>query len=187
MLPTQILLNNLLYDLSQITIPTDNVDDEFVRTPAPMGHRLRSATSCSCVGPVSSIYDFLDVLRAPPLLPRVARRLFHTGWFVESLATQTLVIFVIRTMRNPLRSRPSLALMLTTLTVVAVGCVLPFTPLAEWLGFEPLPGAFFAFLIAATFTYLALVEVAKRWLSRQAHHVHGGEPIAPRAHDFIAR
>jgi Mg2+-importing ATPase len=90
--------------------------------------------------------------------------LFHTGWFVESLATQTLVLFVIRTPRNPLTSRPSLPLVITTVAIVIVGVSLPYSPLAGVLGFEPLPAAYFLFLTSATLTYLALVEMAKRYL-----------------------
>jgi Mg2+-importing ATPase len=89
---------------------------------------------------------------------------FHTGWFVESLATQTLVLFVIRTSKNPLRSRPSRPLSATCLAVVAIGIYLPFSPLAGMLGFTPLPAAYFAFLAIATGAYLLLVEVAKRRL-----------------------
>jgi Mg2+-importing ATPase len=102
-------------------------------------------------------FVLLGVFAAPAAL-------FHTGWFVESLATQTLVLFVIRTARNPLRGRPSPWLTATTLMVVVVECVLPFTPLAPALGFVPLPPAFFVLLAAATVTYLALVEVVKRRL-----------------------
>lgn len=115
------------------------------------------------IGPISSVYDFLTfwvlltVFAAPAAL-------FQTGWFVESLATQTLVLFVIRTARNPLRSRPSGWLTATTLLVAAVGCLLPFTPLAPALGFVPLPPAYFMFLVAAIVTYLALVEAVKRRL-----------------------
>lgn len=93
--------------------------------------------------------------------------LFHTGWFVESLATQTLVLFVIRTAGNPLRSRPSRPLTITTLLIVLVGIILPFTPLAGYLGFTPLPGLYFLFLVAMTVTYLLLVEVVKRRLMRR--------------------
>lgn len=93
-----------------------------------------------------------------------AAALFHTGWFVESLATQTLVLFVIRTAGNPWRSRPSLPLAVTTVLMVLIGLVLPFTPLAPVLGFVPLPGTYFLFLAGATLTYLALVELVKRRL-----------------------
>jgi Mg2+-importing ATPase len=89
---------------------------------------------------------------------------FHTGWFVESLATQTLVLFVIRTAKNPLRSRPSKALTATTLLIVAVGTAIPYTPFGRTLGFTPLPLVYFLFLALATLTYLLLVEIAKRRL-----------------------
>ena len=90
--------------------------------------------------------------------------LFHTGWFVESLATQTLVLFIIRTAGNPLRSRPSVALTTTTILIVMVGVLLPFTSLAPTLGFVPLPGSYFVFLTGVTVTYLVFVEIVKRRL-----------------------
>jgi len=164
MLPTQILLNNFLYDFAQVTIPTDNVDETFMQKP----RKWNIATIRDfmlVIGPISSVYDFLtfyvllNVFHASPTL-------FHTGWFVESLATQTLVIFVIRTAGNPLLSRPSPALAATTLLVVVIGILLPFSPLTGSLGFVPLPGGFFAFLAAVTITYLLLVEMAKRRLMR---------------------
>ena len=93
--------------------------------------------------------------------------LFHTGWFVESLATQTLVLFIIRTAGNPLRSRPSLPLTITVLLIVACGMLLPYTPLAAPLGFTPLPALYFLFLAGMIVTYLLLVEVVKRWLMRR--------------------
>ncbi len=95
--------------------------------------------------------------------------LFHTGWFVESLATQTLVLFIIRTAGNPLRSRPSLPLTITTLLMVAIGIILPYTPLAGDLGFTPLPGLHFLFLAGMTITYLLLVELVKRRLMRRLY------------------
>jgi Mg2+-importing ATPase len=162
MLPTQILLNNFLYDLAQVTIPTDNVDQTFIRKPRRWDIRLIRHFMLY-IGPISSLYDFLTFYALLKVF-HASERLFHTGWFVESLATQTLVIFVIRTAGNPLRSRPSAALSATTLLIVLVGVTLPFTPLAGWLGFTPLPAGFFLFLIAATGTYLLLVEIFKRRL-----------------------
>jgi P-type Mg2+ transporter len=165
MLPVQILLNNFLYDLAQITIPADNVDPSFIRKPHRWDIALIRRFMIG-VGPVSSIYDFLTfyvllhVLHAPEAV-------FHTGWFVESLATQTLVIFVIRTATSPLKSRPSRPLLVTTLAIVAVGLVLPFLPGAALLGFVPLPASFFLFLAGATLTYLVLVELVKRALFRK--------------------
>ena len=118
------------------------------------------------IGPISSLFDFLTFLCCFAT-SGATESLFHTGWFVESLATQTLVLFVIRTMGNPLRSRPSRGLTITTLAVVAVGVVLPMTPLAQWLGFTRLPGSYFVFLIPVTLAYLGAVEIAKRRLVRR--------------------
>ncbi len=165
MLPTQILLNNFLYDLSQVTIPTDHVDESYIIKPRRWDIKL-IRDFMLFIGPVSSIFDFLtffimlQVFHAPAAL-------FHTGWFVESLATQTLVLFIIRTAGNPLRSRPSLPLTVTVLLVVASGMLLPFTPLAAPLGFTPLPALYFLFLAGMIVTYLLLVEVVKRWLMRR--------------------
>jgi P-type Mg2+ transporter len=165
MLPTQILLNNFLYDLAQITIPTDNVDDAFIRTPQRWNIGIIQRFMV-VIGPISSIYDFLT-FGVLLWVFRASEALFQTGWFVESLATQTLVLFVIRTAGNPLRSRPSLPLAVTTVLVVLIGVILPFTPLAPTLGLVPLPGAYFVFLGGVTMTYLVLVELVKRRLMRK--------------------
>jgi Mg2+-importing ATPase len=162
MLPTQILLNNLLYDVSQITIPTDRVDASWTRKP----HRsdiVLIRRFMVFIGPISSAFDLLTffvllrVFHADP-------KFFQTGWFVESLCTQTLVLFVIRTYERPWRSRPSAALAVTVLGIAAVGMVIPATPLAPVLGFVALPASYFAFVLVATVAYLAAVEVAKRAL-----------------------
>jgi P-type Mg2+ transporter len=165
MLPTQILLNNFLYDLAQVTIPTDNVDPSFIQKPQRWNIGL-IRDFMVFIGPISSIYDFLTFFMMLWVF-QASAPLFHTGWFVESLATQTLVLFIIRTASNPLRSRPSLPLALTTLTVVALGIILPYTPLAVDLGFTPLPGLYFLFLAGMTITYLLLVELVKRRLMRR--------------------
>jgi Mg2+-importing ATPase len=165
MLPTQILLNNFLYDLAQVTIPTDNVDEAFIRTPQRWNIGIIQRFMV-VIGPISSIYDFLT-FGVLLWVFRASEALFQTGWFVESLATQTLVLFVIRTAGNPLRSRPSLPLAVTTVLVVLVGVLLPFTPLAATIGFVPLPGAYFVFLGGVTLTYLVLVELVKRRLMRK--------------------
>ncbi|HET8851010.1 MAG TPA: HAD-IC family P-type ATPase [Ktedonobacteraceae bacterium] len=165
MLPTQILLNNFLYDLSQVTIPTDNVDATFIQKPQHWNIKL-IRDFMVFIGPISSIFDFLTFLVMLAVF-HAAEPLFHTGWFVESLATQTLVLFIIRTSGNPLRSRPSLPLTITVLTVVAFGLILPFTPLAGPLRFVPLPGPYFLFLAGAVLIYLLLVEVVKRLLMRR--------------------
>ena len=122
MLPIQILLNNFLYDLSQVTIPTDHVDDDYIRRPQRWDMRFIRRFML-VIGPVSSVFDFLTFFLLSG--PRRGRGLFQTGWFMESLATQTLVIFVIRTRGNPLRSRPSLPLALTSVLVVVTGLHAP--------------------------------------------------------------
>jgi Mg2+-importing ATPase len=160
MLSTQILLNNFLYDTAQIMIPTDNVDASYLRRPQRWDVRL-IRNFMIFIGPISSLYDFLTFYVLLHFFHATAP-LFHTGWFVESLATQTLVVFVIRTAGNPLRSRPSMWLTLNTLVIVAVGIVLPVSPFAGLLGFTRLPAPYFLFLIVSTLTYLLLVEVAKR-------------------------
>ncbi|HYM60932.1 MAG TPA: magnesium-translocating P-type ATPase [Thermoanaerobaculia bacterium] len=167
MLPTQILLNNFLYDSSQISIPGDNVDSALLRRPKrwQIGFIVRFMT---IIGPISSIYDFLTfaillwVFHASSNAP-----LFHTGWFVESLATQTLVVFVIRTAGNPLKSRPSLALLISVLAIVAIATVLPYTPLGTLLRFVPLPAGLLGAIAALALTYLLLVQAVKSWFYRR--------------------
>jgi P-type Mg2+ transporter len=162
MLPTQILLNNFLYDLAQITIPTDSVDPNYLRKPQRWNISL-IRNFMILIGPISSIYDFLTFFVLLKYL-HASQAEFHTGWFVESLATQTLVLFVIRTFGNSWKSRPSLPLVATVLGVVIAGLFIPFSPVANVLGFTALPAPFFFFLVAATTAYLAMVEVAKRRL-----------------------
>ncbi|MBZ5500714.1 MAG: magnesium-translocating P-type ATPase [Acidobacteriia bacterium] len=166
MLPTQILLNNFLYDTAQITIPSDRVDDQYIRGPRRWNMTL-VRNFMIFIGPISSVYDFLTFYVLLHFF-HAGQAEFHTGWFVESLATQTLVLFVIRTMRNPLKSRPSIPLAVTTVLIVAIGIAIPFSPLAGRLGFTPLPGPFFAFLAVSTVTYLLFVELAKRLLFARA-------------------
>jgi P-type Mg2+ transporter len=169
MLPSQILLNNLLYDAGQLAIPTDRVDPEVLARPAAwdIGFVRRFM---SVFGPVSSIFDFLTFLVLLRVL-HAGHTQFRSGWFVESLATQTLVVYVIRTRRVPfLRSRPSLPMLVTPVTCALIGAALPFTPLAGFLGFAALPVGFFLILLGMIAAYLLLVEVAKRrFYAVQAH------------------
>jgi P-type Mg2+ transporter len=165
MLPTQILLNNFLYDLAQVTIPTDRVDQTFIQKPQRWNVKM-IRDFMIYIGPLSSIYDFLTFFALLKVF-HASEQFFHSGWFVESLATQTLVIFVIRTARNPFRSRPSLPLTVTTLSVVLFGFVLPFTSLGKVIGFTPIPLGFLLFIAVATGTYLVLVEIVKRRLMRR--------------------
>jgi Mg2+-importing ATPase len=167
MLPSQILLNNLLYDSSQLAIPTDNVDDDQLHRPSrwDLGFIRKFMT---VFGPLSSVFDFLTFAVMLWIFHAGAAE-FRSGWFVESLATQTLVIFAIRTRRVPFfRSHPSLPLTLAALSVVTVGAILPATALAHTLGFSPLPGAFYAALAGMVVAYLALIEFGKRLFYRTA-------------------
>ena len=165
MLPVQVLLNNLLYDLSEVPIPMDEVDEELLAKPRHWDMQF-IRNFMLVLGPVSSVFDFLTF----GLLLWVfhaTEALFQTGWFIESLATQVLVIFVIRTRRNPLRSRPNPLLAATSLAIVAVGIVLPYTAMGRWFGFVPLPLAFLAALCAMVVCYLVLAEGVKRWFYRR--------------------
>ena len=165
MLPMQILLNNLMYDVSEITLPMDNVDEEDLAQPRrwDMGFIRNFMLT---IGPISSLFDFLTFYLLLNLF-NAHEALFRTGWFVESIASQVFVIFVIRTRRNPLRSHPNRWLVLTSLGVVVTAMALPFTPLAHYLGFIPLPASFFGLLAALLFSYLVMVEGGKQWFYRR--------------------
>ncbi len=160
MLPTQILLNNVLYDLSETAIPLDHVDAEEVRGPQSWDMRF-IRNFMWAIGPVSSLFDFITFYVLLAVL-NANERMFQTGWFVESLATQVLVIFVIRTRSNPLSSRPHPALAATSLAVVLAALILPFTGLGRYFGFQPPPAEFLAILGALVVAYLLIVEVAKQ-------------------------
>jgi Mg2+-importing ATPase len=165
MLPIQVLLNNFLYDLSEVPIPMDDVDDELLAQPRHWDIKF-IRNFMLVLGSVSSIFDFLTF----GLLLWVfnaTETLFQTGWFMESLATQVLVIFVIRTRGSPLRSRPNPLLAGTSLIVAAVGVLLPYTAIGRWFGFVPLPLTFLAALGAMVVCYLVLAEGVKRWFYRR--------------------
>jgi P-type Mg2+ transporter len=167
MLPSQILLNNFLYDVSQVSIPSDNVDRAMVQRPKrwQIGFIRQFMT---IIGPISSIYDFLTfAVLLWVFHASTNESLFHTGWFVESLATQTLVVFVIRTAANPLKSRPSRPLLLSVLAVVGVATALPYTPLGRLLRFTPLPLSLLAVIAVLAVTYLFLVQAVKSWFYRK--------------------
>jgi len=165
MLPLQILLNNLLYDVSEITLPMDNVDAEDLEQPKHWDMNFIRNFMLT-IGPISSMFDFLTFYLLINLF-NAHESLFRTGWFVESIATQVLVIFVIRTRKNPLRSNPNRWLVLTSLSVVTVAMLLPFTAIASYLGFTPLPMAFFGLLAVLLIAYLLAVEGGKQWFYKQ--------------------
>jgi Mg2+-importing ATPase len=162
MLPTQILLNNFLYDLSQVAIPTDRVDDAYVRKP----HHWNVGVLRRFMVRIGLVSSLFDVLTFAVLLTwfHSTPAVFRTGWFVESLLTQTLVLLVIRTAGNPLRNRPSVALGATVAAVALLGIALPYLPIAAVMQFTPPPPRFLLFVAVATIIYLAAAEAAKRRL-----------------------
>ena len=160
MLPIQVLLNNLLYDCSEIGVPLDHVEPEALAKPSrwdlPLIERFMLV-----LGPVSSLFDFLT-FAALLYLFSADEALFQTGWFIELLATQTLVIFVIRTRGTPWRSRPHPILAALAVGTALLGMVLPLTPLGPIFGFVAPPPVFYLFVVAAVLVYLMLVEAVKR-------------------------
>ena len=160
MLPMQVLLNNVLYDVSELTIPFDQVDAEDVQKPQRWDMRFVRNFMWT-MGPVSSLFDFITFFILLKVLD-AGEKLFQTGWFIESLATQVLVIFVLRTRRGPWASRPSLLVLAAALGTVAAGVALPFTPLGGYFGFVAPPAEFLAILAALVLAYLALAETVKR-------------------------
>lgn len=166
MLPPQILLNNFLYDVSQVALPTDDVDKDYLTQPKPWNINFIKEFMIY-IGPVSSIFDFATfgimwyIFHATP-------ELFHTGWFVESLATQVFVVYIIRTAKIPfLESRPSNTFLVATLSIVILAAILPYTFLGRLMGFVPLPLLFFIILIAMVILYLVLVQFVKNWFIKK--------------------
>jgi Mg2+-importing ATPase len=190
MAPIQVLTNNLLYDFSQVPIPTDNVGPQQIAKPRPW-HMGEIARFIVWIGPISSIFDYTTylimwfvfkcnnlALAAPaglaqkfssqPADSSYAAALFHTGWFVESLMTQTLIIHVIRTNLVPfIQSRSSWQLTMTTILIMVLAAYLPYSPLAGTLGFVPLPGLYWPILVATLICYVGLTQLIKMWLLRK--------------------
>jgi Mg2+-importing ATPase len=168
MLPIQVLTNNLLYDFSQTAIPTDEVDAEWLKKPRKwaIGELRRFILF---IGPISSIFDYATFFIMLYIFKCWNNpTLFHTAWFVESLFTQTLIIHVIRTNKIPfIQSRASNALIFTSLVIVLVGAYLPFSPLAGWLGFTPLPWSYWLWLAAMLVCYVVLTQIVKVWFVRR--------------------
>ncbi len=165
MLPIQVLLNNLLYDASEIGIPFDRVDPETIARPVRWNMDLIRRFML-VLGPVSSLFDFLTFYALLTLFG-AGEALFQTGWFVESLATQALIIFVIRTRRSPLVSRPHPLLAALSVGMVLLAAFIPLSPLGPLFGFVPLPPAYFIFLVVTVAAYLVLAEGIKRLFYRR--------------------
>lgn len=164
MLPIQVLTNNLLYDFSQTTIPTDEVDAEWLVKPRKWAiDKIRRYIFF--IGPISSIFDYVTFFIMLVVFKGLANpALFRTGWFVESLFSQTLIIHIIRTNKLPfIQSRPSKALLATSIAIVAIGAALPYSPLASILGFVALPAAYWPFLALSLLLYVLLTQKVKTW------------------------
>jgi len=159
MLPIQILLNNLLYDISEIAIPFDQVDEEAIAGPVKWDIKFIQQFML-VFGPVSSVFDFITFY-VLLYLSGAGEALFQTGWFIETITTQVLVVFAIRTRRPIFRSRPHVFLVAMALAIVVVAIALPLLPVGRWLGFVAPPPLFFAFLAGTTLAYLAIVEITK--------------------------
>ncbi|HQR05194.1 MAG TPA: magnesium-translocating P-type ATPase [Gemmatales bacterium] len=170
MLPLQILLNNLLYDFSQVPIPTDQVDAELVTKPRPWSMNA-IFKYIVILGPISSIFDYLTyfmLLYFFGCWDPARASLFQTGWFLESLLTQTLIIHVIRTNRIPfLQSMASWPLLFMTIVILSIGISLPYSPLASALGFFPMPWSYWGMVIPLVLGYLALTQIIKTWMLRR--------------------
>lgn len=168
MLPIQILTNNLLYDFSQTTIPTDNVDPEWLEKPRKW-EISKLSRFILFLGPTSSIFDYVTFFVMLYVFHAASNPvLFQTGWFVESLFTQSLIIHVIRTNKIPfIQSRASNPLLVASILVVAFGATLPYSPLAATLKLVPLPGIYWLILLAILVAYIALTQVVKTWFIRR--------------------
>jgi Mg2+-importing ATPase len=170
MAPIQVLTNNLLYDFSQTAIPTDKVDEEYLLQPRRWEIR-NIARFMLFIGPISSIFDYATYFTMYYLFAASSvekSSLFQTGWFVESLLSQTLIIHIIRTSRIPfVESRASLPLMLTSLAICAVGIWLPVSPFARALGFTSLPPWYWPIVAAMLVAYLSLTHLMKGWFHRR--------------------
>ena len=181
MAPIQILLNNLLYDASQVGIPADHVDEEYLKTPRKWNiENIRRFMVF--IGPMSSIFDYATFFlmlyffncklyshaETTPEMKTYYESLFHTGWFVESILTQTLIVHIIRTNRIPfLQSIASPFLLLTTMIVMIAGAALPYLPIGAYFGFVPLPASFWIWIAGFLLCYSVLTHSVKVWFHRK--------------------
>jgi Mg2+-importing ATPase len=176
MAPIQILVNNLLYDFSQLGIPSDNVDEEYLLTPRKW-NIVNVRRFMIYIGPISSIFDYATFFvmlyfykcilftHAGGANDKYCEQLFHTGWFVESILTQTLIVHIIRTRKIPfIQSRASPILIFTTLLIMGIGSFIPYyPPLANYLGMVPLPATFWLWIAAFLLGYAVLTHYVKSW------------------------
>ena len=166
MLPVQILINNFLYDLSQVTIPSDNVDDSYIQRPQHWNLKM-IYRYMFIFGITSSIFDLFTFWLLYTYFA-VNQAQFQTGWFIESLATQILVVFIIRTQQTPFfKSKPSIKLVISVLVCLIIGWLLPYMPFANKIGFEVLPLPILGFIVILVCFYLFCAEWVKRLIYRQ--------------------
>ncbi len=166
MLPIQVLLNNFLYDVSQVAIPTDELDKEYVLKARPWNiDYIRKFILI--LGPISSVFDFIT-FGVLLWIFHAQQPLFNTGWFMESLCTQTLVIHVIRTGKIPfIQSMPSQFLIFTSIYIVTIGMILPYTPWGGYFKFVMPPAMFFVALVIILAAYLVLMQFVKSWFIKK--------------------
>jgi Mg2+-importing ATPase len=166
MLPIQILLNNFLYDLSQIAIPSDSIDEEYLLKSRPWNVDYIKKFMI-VIGPVSSLFDFIT-FGVLWFIFHASAPLFQTGWFLESMCTQTLVIHIIRTGKVPfIESKPSQFMLFTSIYIVTIALVLPFLPIGKYLHFVEPPPSFFIALALIVPAYLCLVQIVKSWFIKR--------------------
>jgi Mg2+-importing ATPase len=185
LLPIQILLNNLLYDISQSAITTDDVDSEYIEKPKRWDIDYIKSFMIT-LGPVSSLFDFLTffimIFLFIPLYPNIpSDALFQTAWFVVSLVTQTVIVFVIRTRHSPFwKSKPGKYLLLSSIALVALALIIPYTAFGQdYFNFTPLPLTFFVALAGIVLAYFALGEVIKRWFHKR-HSYYVEQLLVPK-------
>ncbi|HUT42971.1 MAG TPA: cation transporting ATPase C-terminal domain-containing protein, partial [Desulfobacterales bacterium] len=185
MLPVQILLNNILYDVSQSTITTDTVDEEYLERPKRWDISF-VRKFMMYLSPISSLFDFL-IFFAMLIFFAASPALFQTAWFIESLCSQVLVVFIIRTRRKPFyKSKPSKYLLISSSAIIVFALLLPFTPLGRVFGFVAPPPLFFVVLAILLGAYLLLVEVVKNWFYKR-HGYRLEQVLVPKSTLYVAR
>jgi Mg2+-importing ATPase len=172
MLPIQLLVQNLLYDISQVSIPWDDVDRDYLKRPRKWDAE-GIARFMVFIGPISSIFDIVTfivmwhVFKANTVEKQA---LFQSGWFVVGLLTQTLIVHMIRTQHIPfIQSRAATPVILLTATIMVIGIYLPFSPFGEHVGMVPLPASYFQWLGGILLSYCLLTQVVKGWYIRRYH------------------
>jgi P-type Mg2+ transporter len=172
MLPIQLLIQNLLYDVSQVSIPWDDVDQDYLKQPRKWD-AAGIARFMVCIGPISSIFDIVTFVVMWEVFGANSvehQSLFQSGWFVVGLLTQTLIVHMIRTQHIPfIQSRAATPVILLTASIMAIGVYLPFSPLGAHVGMVPLPSTYFPWLVGILLSYCLLTQLVKGWYIRRYH------------------